>query len=152
MSIAGRRNVVFVVWAAVGAMLVWRGLPYAGFRSAPDVTGLAGNDRWIALAAALVVGAGKGFTMLRKGARRAVTQILAKGPEAPAWTVFSPVMILLVAIMVGFGLALRLLPYDAGIKAWVVGILYPAIGLALFIGGWLARSVGPLPARDGSHG
>ena len=152
MSVAGRRNVVFVVWAAVGLMLVWRGLPYAGFRADPDVTGLQGGERWVALGAAAVVGAGKGFTMLRKGARRAVTQILGRGEDAPAWTVFSPLMILLVAIMVGFGLALRLTPYDASVKAWVVGILYPAIGLALFIGGWLARSVAPLPARDDGRG
>jgi hypothetical protein len=49
--------------------------------------------------------------------------------------------------MVGAGLALRLAPYDPTVKAWVVGILYPAIGLALIIGGWLALSVEPLPSR-----
>jgi len=147
MSVPGRRNVVFIVWAAVGVMLVWRGLPYTGFRELPDVVGLEGNDRWIAVAAAVVVGIGKGLSALKKGARRAVTHIIGKGEQAPMWSVFSPVMILLVAIMVGFGLALRFAPYDAGIKAWVVGILYPAIGVALFIGGLLARSVDPLPAR-----
>ena len=49
--------------------------------------------------------------------------------------------------LVGFGLTLRYAPYDADVKAWIVGILYPAIGVALFIGGLLARSVDPLPAR-----
>ena len=145
MSVEGRRNVVFVVWAAVGAMLVWRGLPYTGFRESAEVVGLEGTDRYIALAAAVVVGAGKGFSALKKGARRAVTHIVGQGEQAPAWSVFSPVMILLVAIMVGLGLALRFAPYDANIKAWVVGILYPAIGVALFIGGMLARSVEPFP-------
>jgi hypothetical protein len=149
MTVAGRRNVVFVVWAAVGVMLIWRGLPYAGLREVPDVIGLEGSDRWIALGAALLVGVGKGFTALKKGARRAVTHIYSQGEQAPAWGVFSPVMIGLVAIMVAFGLTLRLSPYDADIKAWVVGILYPAIGVALFIGGLLARSVAPLPGKGG---
>ncbi|MDG2149883.1 MAG: hypothetical protein P8N09_10195 [Planctomycetota bacterium] len=148
MSIQGRRNVVFVVWAAVGVLLIWRGLLYTGFREETvDVTALHGNDRWIALGAALIVGIGKGFSALKKGARRAVTHIEKQGPQAPMWSVFSPVMILLVAIMVGAGLALRFAPYDAGVKAWIVGILYPAIGLSLIIGGLLARSVPPLEAK-----
>jgi hypothetical protein len=147
MSVPGRRNVVFVVWAAVGVMLVWRGLPYTGFREVVDVTALQGNDRWIALGAAVIVGIGKGMSALKKGARRAVTHIEKQGADAPMWSVFSPVMIVMVALMVGAGLALRLSPYDAEIKAWIVGILYPAIGLALMIGGLLARTVPPLPSK-----
>lgn len=143
MSIAARRNVVFVVWAAVGLMLIWRGMPYAGFESDPEIVGLTGNDRWIAVGLAILVGIGKGFTALKKGARRAATHIHRCGESAPLWTVFSPVMILLVAGMIGLGLALRLSPYDADIKAWIVGVLYPAIGLSLLIGGVLARSVAP---------
>ena len=147
MSQSGRRMVVCVLWVAVGLMLIWRGLPYAGFLSSPDVPALHGGQRWIALAAGLVLGLGKGFTMLRKGARRAAAQIVSRGERAPVWTIFSPFMILLVALMVGAGLALRLAPYDPQVKAWVVGILYPGIGVALIIGGWLALSVEPLPAR-----
>ena len=144
MSIAGRRNVVCIVWFAVGLMLIWRGLPYAGLREVPDVVGLTGSNTWIALAIGVIVGIGKGMTMLRKGARRAARQIVDKGEQAPAWTVFSPFMIVLVALMIGAGLALRLAPYDDTIKAWVVGILYPGIGVALMIGGMLARKVAPL--------
>jgi len=147
MSQQGRRLLVCIVWMAVGLLLIWRGLPYAGFRSDPTVTSLHGNQRWIALAIGLVLGLGKGFTMLRKGARRAATQIVSQGERAPFWTIFSPFMILLVAVMVGAGLALRLSPYDPTVKAWVVGILYPGIGVALIIGGWLALSVEPLPSR-----
>jgi hypothetical protein len=147
MSQQGRRLLVCLVWMAVGLLLIWRGLPYTGFRADPAITSLHGNQRWIALLVGLVLGLGKGFTMLRKGARRAAAQIVSKGEHAPFWTIFSPFMILLVAIMIGAGLALRLAPYDPGVKAWVVGILYPAIGLALIIGGWLALSVEPLPAR-----
>jgi len=148
MSQQGRRTVVAVVWIAVGLMLIWRGLPYVGLREADGITRLEdGTDRWMALGFGLVLGIGKGFSMLRKGARRAAAQIVSKGELAPAWTVFSPFMILLVGLMIGAGLTLRLAPYDAGVKAWVVGILYPGIGVALIIGGLLARSVAPLPPK-----
>ncbi len=151
MSQQARRMVVCVVWFAVGVMLVWRGLPYAGLRESDaatrDFTPLADGQTWIALACALVVGAGKGFTMLKKGARRAARQIVDCGERAPIWTVFSPFMILLVALMIGAGLALRLSPYDGVVKGWVIAILYPAIGLALMIGGLLALSVEPLPKK-----
>ena len=147
MSQHGRRMLVCILWIGVGLMLIWRGLPYAGFRADPAITALHGNQRWIALLAGLVLGLGKGFTMLRKGARRAAAQIVSKGEHAPFWTILSPFMILLIAIMIGAGLALRLAPYDPGVKAWVIGILYPGIGVALIIGGWLALSVEPLPSR-----
>jgi hypothetical protein len=113
----------------------------------PDIVGLTGYNTWIALALGVMLGIGKGLTALKKGARRAVTQIVAKGEQAPAWSVFSPTMILLVGLMVAAGLALRLSPYDAGIKAWVIGILYPGIGVALILGGILALSVEPLPNK-----
>lgn len=145
MSISGRRNVVCLVWSAVGVLLVWRGLPYVGLRSDPAVVGLSGSSTWIALVAALVVGVGKGLTALRKGARRAVTHIASQGDQAPWWNVFSLTMILLVLLMIGAGVALRLAPYDDHAKAWIVGILYPAVGVALFIGGQLVRKVDALP-------
>lgn len=145
MSIIGRRNVVCFVWSAVGLLLIWRGLPYAGLRTEPDVVGLTGTSTWIALGVALVVGIGKGLTALRKGARRAATHIVRQGERAPAWNVFSPIMYLLVAVMVAAGIAARKAPYDDGAKAWIVGILYPAVGVALLIGGQLVRSVDPLP-------
>lgn len=154
MSVQGRRNVVCIVWTLVGLWLIWRGLPYAGVVENAEIfeqldqRQLTGASSWIALGLALVVGIGKGMSALKKGARRAVTHILAQGEEAPPWTVFSPVMVLLVAIMVGAGLALRLSPYDPAIKAWVIGILYPGIGVALVIGGLLARTVAPLPAKS----
>jgi len=151
MSQQSRRMLVCILWFAVGVMLVVRGLPYTGLMPSDaatrDFTPLAGNHVWIALAAAVVLGIGKGFTALRKGARRAATQIEARGERAPFWTIFSPFMILLVGIMIVGGLALRKLPYDPEVKGWVIGILYPAIGLALMIGGLLALSAEPLPQK-----
>jgi len=145
-SIATRRLAVCVVWIAVGLLLIWRGLPYAGLRERPDVTGLAGADTWIALGLGLLVGIGKGLTALKKGARRAARHIVDQGERAPLWTVFGLKMIGLVAVMIAAGVTLRLAPYDPGIKAWVVGILYPGIGVALILGGLLALSVEPLEA------
>ncbi len=147
MNQQGRRRVVMVVWVAVGLLLIWRGLPYAGLRESAAVEqALTGSSSWIALGLGLVVGVGKGLTALRKGARRAARQIVDRGEQAPPWTVFSPTMILLVGLMVAAGLALRLSPYDPGIKAWVIGILYPGIGVALIIGGQLVRRVAAFPA------
>ncbi len=145
MTINGRRNIVCIVWTIVGFMLVWRGLPYVGLRADPDIVALSGANTWVALAVALVVGIGKGLTALRKGARRAAAHIESRGADAPWWSVFSPVMILLVAVMIAAGLALRYAPYDATVKAWIVGTLYPAIGVALVLGGQFARGARPAP-------
>jgi hypothetical protein len=149
MSQQGRRLVVCVVWFAVGVMLMLRALPYLGLRASDPLTRdfnpLEGRNVWIALGLALVLGLAKGFTLLRKGARRAARQIVDHGEKAPFWTVFSLYMIFLVALMIGAGFAIRLSPYDPTVKGWVVGVLYPAIGLALMIGGLLALSVEPLP-------
>ncbi len=133
-----------VVWFAVGLMLIWRGLPYLGLRDVEGVTGLLPPNTWYALAAAVVLGIGKGMSALKKGARRAVTHIVKSGETAPFWSVFSPFMILLVGIMVGAGLALRLGLDDSAMKSWIIGILYPGVGVALMIGGLLARKVDPL--------
>ena len=151
MSQQARRTLVCILWFAVGVMLVWRGLPYTGLVSSDaatrDFTPLSGSHVWIALALAVVLGIGKGFTALRKGARRAATQIASRGERAPFWTILSPFMILLIAIMIGGGLALRKIPYDPEVKGWVIGVLYPAVGLALMIGGLLALSAEPLPPK-----
>ncbi len=147
MTVSGRKNLVSLVWIAVGVMLIWRGLPYAGLIEDPEIVGLTGSNRWIALAIAVVVGIGKGMSALKKAGRRAVTYIESKGPDAPAWKLFSPFMIFLVLIMIGAGVAIRKAPYDDEIRAWIVGILYPAIGVALIIGGLLVRNAKPLDPK-----
>lgn len=154
MSIQGRRAIVCVVWFAVGLLLIWRGLPYAGLREDAAVAetlgphALSGSNSWIALGLGVVVGIGKGMSALKKGARRAVRHIVDQGETASPFTVFSLPMVLLVLLMVAAGLAIRLAPYDPGVKAWLVGILYPGIGIALIIGGLLALKVDPLPAKQ----
>lgn len=144
MSISGRRFLVCLVWSAVGVMLILRGLPYAGFCEGVDVAHLEGSERWIAIGAAVLVGCGKGFTVLKKSARRIVGNIIQRGESAPPWSVFGLPMILLIGLMVGGGMALRLAPYDENLKAWIIAILYPGIGLALIIGGLLTLTAEPL--------
>ena len=148
MSIAGRRNVVCVIWVLVGILLFWRGLPYAGLVEDPEIVGLSGSNTWIALAAAVVVGIGKGMSALKKAGRRAVTRMHAMGDQAPVWTIFGWTMYLLVGLMIGAGLLIRTADYDPNVKAWIVGILYPGIGVALLIGGLLVRNAEPLPPKD----
>ena len=75
--------------------------------------------------------------------REAAAHIARSGEGAPAWNVFSRGMLALVAFFVVLGLVLRLAPYDAVVKAWVVGISYPAVGVSLLIGGQFARTVEP---------
>ena len=147
MSQQGRRWVVAIVWMAVGVMLIVRGLPYAGVVHWEGVTGLTGSSTWVALAIALAIGVGKGLTVLKSAAARAAAQIVAAGPKAPFWSVFTVRMLVLVGLMIAFGLAIRKLDYDPSIKAWLVGILYPGIGIGLIIGGWEATTVAPRPAK-----
>src|SRR5688572_6938120 len=83
MSQQARRMLVCIVWFAVGILLIWRGLPYTGLTASDaatrDFTPIPAESTWIALAAAVVLGLGKGFSALKKGARRAATQIVARG-------------------------------------------------------------------------
>lgn len=145
MSISGRRKIIGVLWAVVGLLLVWRGLPYLGLRTVPEVRGLEGASRWLALGLGALLGVAKGLTALRRSARSAVRGITVRGEEAPAWSVLSPFMVLLIVSMVGLGLLLRLAPYDPLVKAWAVGVLYPAIGTALILGGYLVVSLPATP-------
>ncbi|MHC4938387.1 MAG: hypothetical protein ACYTHK_05410 [Planctomycetota bacterium] len=147
MTVSKRRAVVSLVWTVVGLLLIWRGLPYVGLRDDPAVVGLAGAETWAALAVAVVIGIGKGMSALRKAAHRAVAHIARQGEQAAWWNVFSPFMYALVVIMVALGIGLREAPYDDHIKAWVIGILYPAVGVALVIGGQLVRRVETVPVR-----
>jgi len=50
-------------------------------------------------------------------------------------------------LMIVLGVTLRTAEYDATVKAWTIGILYPGIGVALLIGGLLARNATPLPPK-----
>lgn len=141
LSQRARRSLLAIIWIGVGGMLFSKGLRYAGVWpevwSAEDLVTLTPAQAWWALALALLIGLLKGLTVFRKAAARATADILADGALAPFWRVFRPRMLLLIVLMIAAGLAVRLLPYDAHLKAWIVAIVYPGIGLALMIGGLL---------------
>lgn len=101
----------------------------------PDVDGaLWGQDALMALGAAAVLGFVKGGTVMRSAAHRARTRIIRRGRTAPPWTVFEPAVLILIVGMMGLGFAIRLAPYPEVYRPWVVGVVYPAVALALIIG------------------
>lgn len=117
-----------------GCLLSWRSLPYLGLVQT-DTVSLTPGELPMALGLALVVGVLKGWFMLRKSAEFAGRRMLREGLDAPWWTLFRPPVLLLLGVMVAMGVGLRHGPYDDQIKAWLVGIGYPAIAIALWIGG-----------------
>ena len=81
MSQQARRTLVCILWFAVGIMLIVRGLPYTGLTSSDaatrDFTPLSGNNVWIALAVAVVLGATAVRTHDVRAARRVVDVLAA---------------------------------------------------------------------------
>ena len=134
LSLQGRRYIYAGVWLFATCILFSRGLPYLGLLPGDVEVTLEGTDRWLALAIALVIGLLKGSTVLRKSGLKAVTRMKAQGEHAPAHTIMNIPTVALIAVMVAMGIAIRTTDYDTTVKARVIGILYPAIGLALLIG------------------
>jgi len=144
LSLQGRRYIYAGIWLFATCILFSRGLPYLGLAPGDVEVSLGGTDRWLALAIAVVIGILKGSTVLRKSGLKSVARMRAQGEHAPAHTIINIPTVALIAVMVCLGIAIRTTDYDATIKAWVIAILYPGIGLALLIG---ARSIafGTLP-------
>lgn len=134
MTLPTRQKLYALFWASAGAVVLWRGLPYLGWADWGHVAGLQGADRWIATAIGLVFGVVQGVTALRMAGRKAVDRMVEAGAVASPLTMIKPATVLLVGVMIGLGLLVRKAPYDPGIKAWVVGILYPGVSLSLFLG------------------
>lgn len=140
-SRSSRLRLLAALWMAIGTTLVARGLPYAGLVPADGVDGLSGRAGAAALALAAALGILKGVTVMRHAGLRAAARIDRQAERAPPWTILSARMLLLVALMVASGLALRLLPYDPQLKAWIVAVVYPGVGVALLVGGaWVATT------------
>ncbi len=136
MTLTTRRRVYAGLWVFAAALLMVRAIPYLeelargrGVNSGPLALG-------ISIGTALVIGYVKGRFVLRKAARKAVARLAQQGDTAPLRTVFPTKLVVLVASMMALGLALRSAPYPEGVKYWLVGILYPGIGMALLWGAW----------------
>lgn len=128
MSIAGRCRLYGLLWWIAALILAARARPVFG----PD--GLWMEDALIALGAAALLGWAKGTSVMRSAARKARSRIIRRGATAPPWTVFEPQVIALIAFFMALGFAIRLAPYPEQYRVWAIGIIYPAVALALFIG------------------
>ncbi len=128
MSIAGRCKLYGLFWWVAALILAARARPVFG----PE--GLWMEEALIALGAAVVVGWGKGTTVMRSAARKARSRIIRRGPTAPPWSVFSLGTIALIVFFMALGYAIRVAPYPEQYRIWVIGIVYPGVALALLIG------------------
>lgn len=128
MSILGRSRLYGLLWWIAALTLSARARPYFG------EGGLEGRDAWIALGAAAALGVIKGRSVMRDAAGRARSRILRRGPTAPPWSIFEPGIVLFVLAMMGLGFAIRAAPYPEAYRPWLVGVIYPAVALALVIG------------------
>lgn len=128
MSIAGRCRLYGVVWWIAAFILAARARPYFG----PEALWM--EDALIALGIAAVLGIAKGRSVMVRAARKARSRIIQRGPKAPPWSVFDVQVVGLIVFFVALGYAIRLAPYPEAYRMWAVGIVYPAVSLALFVG------------------
>lgn len=133
MSVDGRCRIYGGLWLLAAVVLVWRGLPYLGVGDGAPVA-LAGGEVAVALAIAAALGLAKGLTVMRRAARKARARIAVSGERGGLGTVFRGPVLLLIVGMMALGLTLRLAPYPDRWRAWVVGVVYPAVALALLLG------------------
>lgn len=124
---AGRARFAGFVWIAVAVMLFARAYPY--FQQVLELNGTGAAAGVVV--AALVVGAAKGLFVLRKSCRRLITRIQSKPGKQGVWTIWPPVFLVLIALMIGFGVGLR--HYAGANHPWVVVLVYFGVGAALAV-------------------
>lgn len=147
MSVDARCRIYGGLWVFAAALLAGRALVFYGVGEGVDVV-LRGQAATVALAAAVAVGVLKGATVMRRAAWRARARIGAAGPRAGIGSVFPwSVMALLVGMM-ALGWVIRRAPYPDAWRAWLVGIVYPAVALALAIGAVPLLRAGPAGLRS----
>ena len=121
---AGRARFVGLMWIAVAVMLYARSASY--FVAVQDTAKQAGL-----LAVALVIGGAKGWFVLRKSSKRLITRIESMPGKQGVWTIWHPVFIVLIALMIGFGVALR--KFAGPTYPSVVVLVYFGVGAALAV-------------------
>ena len=127
--------VAALLWILVGATLAVRGTSWV-IRDE--------HTRWLfaaVLPLSIVAGYWKGAALMSKSAARAVERIRLLAERTPVWQLYSPSMYLLVAGMIGLGLASRWAGDQWPIRGYV-GILYLVVGIGLITGSrayWQAR-------------
>ncbi len=125
-SQSARATIAGLLWVAIGIMLLVRGFfPYFGITK--DASGL--NWALICIALGVVIGAAKGVFVLSKSSRRVIKRIEDRPGKAPFWSMYPIVLVILIPVMIGMGLALRHF-YGASHPGLILGV-YAGIGAAL---------------------
>jgi hypothetical protein len=137
--------VAALMWTAAGVMLVTRALIWLVRIDAGLAIGLG--------AVALVIGGAKGWFVLRKSAKRISNRIHSRGDGRCIGGFISWKTWLLVAVMMGSGIALR----HSTMSRTILGVVYLAIGTALlsaschFWGRLFSSNGGPETPGTGSN-
>ena len=122
------------LWLLAASLLGWRSLPFLGLGPEVEPDCLNLEHRLWALGAACLIGVLKGRTVLKVAARRNVDGLLESETGLDLKRLFPARLIGLILAMMALGYLIRLSPYDPAIKAWIVSLVYPGVGLGLILG------------------
>ena len=117
VSLRTHHIVAAAIWSGVGLMLLMRGSSYL----------FEAGSQWL-LVLGLAIGTCKSLFLLDKSARKNLNRLSQKNDGACLGGVYSPKMWLLIFAMIVMGKVLR----SSGLPAEFIGVLYAAIGWALF--------------------
>ena len=117
-----------LLWILIGAFLAVRGFLHWKEYGSGDLP-----IPW--LAGGLVIGAAKGFFVLKKSSQRILKRIDAGPARAPFYTVYPPYLLLLIPLMIAMGFGLR----------HFYGKEHPALILAVYVGIGAALLASSLP-------
>lgn len=127
-NITKKNRMIFIngfLWVAVGVMLIIRGLPL--FPETSSSTFL------LALTLGLIIGGAKGLFVLSKTSTRNINRIQNLQDPIKYTAIFPVLLLILIPIMIGFGIALRHFIESIPGKGYTVGAIYVGIGAALVL-------------------
>ena len=128
MSKSQRKIFAGIVWILIGGMLAYRGFHHWNTHGQGDFPTLA-------LLIGVLIGAAKGFFVLKKSSTRIIHRIDSGPEKAPFWQVWPPLLLLLIPLMIAMGF---------GLRYWI-GEEYPQVILAVYVGIGAALVTSSLP-------
>jgi hypothetical protein len=114
------------IWTGAGVLLLSMGMFWME-------TGLGWGRALLVVIPFVLIGMAKGHFLLDRVAKRSVARIAERGPDAPIWGFYGLRTWLLVGLMMGSGIALRLLFNAEHWQFFYLGFLYVAVGVALVL-------------------
>ncbi len=135
-SLRTRCRLYALIWWTVALVLLIRSWPYIVELDGTGHTVIGMPTVFWAMTLSASLGWIKGRTALRKSALRALCRLRSSGDIAGLGSLWDWSTIVLVACMSCLGIVLRNGNYDIEIKIWVISVVYPAVSIALVMGGW----------------